>query len=439
MDVEVVESGEKPYVLSADNMDTDIQVKVGGGTAPSIRKSTLREELDRVSLAAKSGNGSTDKALLSLRFGGEKEDCELWVNQNPARVAELSIPKEFWATATKDLNGCSGARYTHNNDGTIATLVDTWSCFKIKEAKKTDGKIKYHWYQMVMFIRWNPTERSKFVFCMDFDEDIKNALGRRMSSIDLDNPYAWHATFIEELLSIYDDSVWKLRDLVREAEKARDKTHSSHPDFPQLHEIARHVIHSNETLDVAMDTVDSIVHEHDLFMAGLQGTSSQGATPSSPQTTHSLISKDVKRRLYYLLKEIRAIKARSASLYDRLQNEINLGFNLVSQTDTAAMKIISAVGLVFLPGTFISTLFGMNFFDFAIDDKTGKETFKTSERFWMYWAISLPVTAIVILIWIIWQLWYTILKKTKPYRDSLKGPLQSLRLLKEKNDNSLPR
>ncbi|OAX78783.1 hypothetical protein ACJ72_06908 [Emergomyces africanus] len=82
------------------------------------------------------------------------------------------------------------------------------------------------------------------------------------------------------------------------------------------------------------------------------------------------------------------------------------GFNIVSQTDSAAMKIISAVGLIFLPGTFISTLFGMNFFDFSVDGNTGKQTFAMSDKFWVFWAISLPVTGAVILAWAVWDFWY---------------------------------
>ncbi|QSS55658.1 hypothetical protein I7I53_03601 [Histoplasma capsulatum var. duboisii H88] len=337
-----------------------------------------------------------------IAFAGKQKDCNRWVNENPAIIAGLPIPLQFWVTSTKDLNGCSNAIYNRHDDGTLASL-DTWSCFKLKEAI---SKNEYVWHQMTMFIRWRPKEQNMFIFCSDLSESLQEALNRRISGIDPSDPYTWHAVFLDELRECYDDCVWKLRHLVREAEKFRDVYQPMGPDFPKLHDIARHVIHSNETLDVAIETIDSILHEHELLI------SREGSTGS--HQIQKISAEDVTRRLYYHSREIRAIKARSASLYDRLQNEINLGFNLVSQTDTAAMKIISAVGLVFLPGTFISTLFGMNFFNFSVDENTGKQTFAMSHKFWIYWAISLPVTAAVILAWVIYDRSYLITETLQP-------------------------
>ncbi|EEH10403.1 conserved hypothetical protein [Histoplasma capsulatum G186AR] len=248
-------------------------------------------------------------------FAGKQEDCNRWVNENPAIIARLPIPLQFWVTSTKDLNGCSNAIYNHHDDGTLASL-DTWSCFKLKEAI---SKNEYVWHQMTMFIRWRPKEQNTFIFCSDLSESLQKALNHRISGIDPSDPYTWHAVFLDELRECYDDCVWKLRHLVREAEKFRDVYQPMGPDFPKLHDIARHVIHSNETLDVAIETIDSILHEHELLI------SREGSTGS--HKIQKISAEDVTRRLYYHSREIRAIKARSASLYDRLQNEINLGFN----------------------------------------------------------------------------------------------------------------
>ncbi|QSS65883.1 hypothetical protein I7I51_06734 [Histoplasma capsulatum] len=250
---------------------------------------------------------------------------------------------------------------------------DTWSCFKLKEAI---SKNEYVWHQMTMFIRWRPKEQNTFILCSDLSETLQEALNRRISGIDPSDPYTWHAVFLDELRECYDDCVWKLRYLVREAEKFRDVYQPMGPDFPKLHDIARHVIHSNETLDVAIETIDSILHEHELLI------SREGSTGS--HQIQKINAEDVTRRLYYHSREIRAIKARSASLYDRLQNEINL------------------------------TLFGMNFFNFSVDENTGKQTFAMSHKFWIYWAISLPVTAAVILAWVIYDRSYLITETLQP-------------------------
>ncbi|OJD26094.1 hypothetical protein ACJ73_02532 [Blastomyces percursus] len=358
-------------------MLVDVTEKIGD--ALSQRRSTLEEELRQ-----------QPPNSVRIAFAGVKEDCEQWIADNPHIIKQLPIPRRFWATTTDDLNGCSNAIYSHLDDGTLVTL-DTWSCFKLKYAASAGD---YHWYQMTMFVRWNPIEQNTFIFCSDFLPSLRDGLNRRISSVDPSDPFTWHASFANELRVVYDKCVWGLRDLVRIAEKERDKRQTAGPNFPNLHNIARHVIHSVEILDVAIETMDSILHEHDLFITN------EGSAGSSP--IPKLKSNDVARHLYYHSRELRAIKARSVSLYDRLTNEISLSFNLVSQTDTAAMKIISA------------TIFGMNFFDFSVDEDTGKQTFAMSDKFWVYWAISLPVTAAVLLAWVLYDYSYLITSKINP-------------------------
>ncbi|EGE83186.2 hypothetical protein, variant 1 [Blastomyces gilchristii SLH14081] len=370
-------------------MLVDVTEKIGD-VISRRQQSTLEEELRQ-----------QPSNSVRIAFAGMKKDCEKWIANNPNAITKLPIPHQFWATCTEDLNGCSNAIYSHGGYGELVNL-DTWSCFKLKEASSDK---KYVWYQMTMFIRWNPIKQTTFIFCSDFLQCLRDGLNRRISSVGPSDPFTWHASFVDELRLLYDNFFWKFRNLVRDAEKERNEPQATGPNFPRLHDIARHVIHSVEILDVAIETVDSILHEHDLFI------SNEGSTVAFP--IPDLKANDVTRRLYYHSRELRAIKARSASLYDRLKNEISLSFNLVSQTDTAAMKIISAVGLIFLPGTFISTLFGMNFFDFSVDEDTGKQTFAMSDKFWVYWAISLPVTAAVLLAWVLYDYSYLITSKIK--------------------------
>ena len=70
-----------------------------------------------------------------------------------------------------------------------------------------------------------------------------------------------------------------------------------------------------------------------------------------------------------------------------------------ARQDNNNMKLIAVVGLVYLPGTFVSGLFGMNFFQF--EDQGGYQTWKVSDKFWMYWAITLPLTLTTISIWVL--------------------------------------
>ncbi|KAF1953583.1 hypothetical protein CC80DRAFT_595778 [Byssothecium circinans] len=105
---------------------------------------------------------------------------------------------------------------------------------------------------------------------------------------------------------------------------------------------------------------------------------------------------------------------RPESLTELLQNEINLVFNLVAQRDSQVMrklgelshsdnnnmKSIAMVGLIYLPGTFVSGPFGMNFLDFS-DDSNGRQIRRVSNRLRMYWAITIPLTFLTIVVWVV--------------------------------------
>jgi hypothetical protein len=137
-----------------------------------------------------------------------------------------------------------------------------------------------------------------------------------------------------------------------------------------MHEMARHAIHSSETLAMATETLTSIIKEQDNFIADV----------SRMAMKYRQTGKDLR----YISTLFKSLHLRSKALEERLRNEINLvflsrnimhkfaltnkqAFNVVAQhdsriamriadatqVDSAAMKTIAILGLVFLPGTFI--------------------------------------------------------------------------------------
>jgi hypothetical protein len=86
------------------------------------------------------------------------------------------------------------------------------------------------------------------------------------------------------------------------------------PEFIILHDLARHISHSKEILDVALETVDSIMHEYSML----------DEQHPCPSTRILWLSKDIERHLYFASKSLRSIIYRCVSLSERLQNEINL-------------------------------------------------------------------------------------------------------------------
>lgn len=115
---------------------------------------------------------------------------------------------------------------------------------------------------------------------------------------------------------------------------------------------------------------------------------------------------------------LKCLQLRSQALEERLRNEINLAFHIGSQyesiisariaeaaqRDGMTMKTISVLGLVFLPGTLISSIFGMSFFDYTPTSSSTVEHKQVSDKFWIYWAVTAPITVFVLIVWLIWQL-----------------------------------
>lgn len=103
--------------------------------------------------------------------------------------------------------------------------------------------------------------------------------------------------------------------------------------------------------------------------------------------------------------------------------------------DSMVMKTLSFVGMMYLPGTFVSVrsirllslslqstlppkppllhksqsqpetnkqqgIFGSNFFDFQAGEK---ESWEMSREFWLYWAVTIPLTLATFAVWALWH------------------------------------
>jgi Mg2+ and Co2+ transporter CorA len=66
-----------------------------------------------------------------------------------------------------------------------------------------------------------------------------------------------------------------------------------------------------------------------------------------------------------------------------------------SRRDAASMKTISILGMIFLPGAYIAAVFAMPVFDW---DAAGNGPV-TKKGFKLYWAVTIPVTLAVLMVW----------------------------------------
>ncbi|KAI9766182.1 MAG: hypothetical protein M1840_006749 [Geoglossum simile] len=74
-----------------------------------------------------------------------------------------------------------------------------------------------------------------------------------------------------------------------------------------------------------------------------------------------------------------------------------------TKRDSSAMKVIAVLGLLFLPGTFISTFFAMPLFNWDNwTNSPGSRSSPIRPGFWVYWAAAIPTTVSLILCVGIW-------------------------------------
>jgi Mg2+ and Co2+ transporter CorA len=69
-----------------------------------------------------------------------------------------------------------------------------------------------------------------------------------------------------------------------------------------------------------------------------------------------------------------------------------------SKRDNLSMMTIAAITMVFLPGTFVASLFAMPLLDWTHADSNKI----VQSGFWIYWAVTVPLTILTILLWLAW-------------------------------------
>jgi len=276
-------------------------------------------------------------------------------------------------------------------------MLDTWAYF---EAKHLTSATSYHWSTIKVFTRWLPSTNQTGILLFDTSEDMLHALFRPDPDW-IKDPFWVYTRILEDVARIDESAVWDIRDHVRNVETVSIPLgQKPQPDYRTLHDIARHAIHVTEALEVTVQNIEHIASQHNVFVSSRKDLQAEA--------TH----REVSGRLAFFKSYIDSIRQRSISNEKRLQNEIQLAFNMVAQhdagisveisraarSDSATMKTLAFVTLTFLPPTFICALFSMSFFHY--DDGSG---WGVSKQIWIYWAIAAPTTAATALIWNYWN------------------------------------
>ncbi|KAK1489359.1 hypothetical protein CCUS01_03406 [Colletotrichum cuscutae] len=259
------------------------------------------------------------------------------------------------------------------------------------------------------------------ILCFD------NASGSRMKQkmkafLGEQHPRSLLPQVIEEIVHMYDDALWGFRTPVRDVEKLRgqhmpkrndaeekDESDRRRQNYFDMHELSRHLIHSQETLSAAETTLKAIIGSQEPLLVEKRAG-------------------EISRFSELFIKNLRF---RAAAFVERLNNEISLALHinnlkqldkveeLLTENKMDGKDVTKAVGyasVLFLPGTFISVnyvitfslslrrqrfahesqgFFSMPFFDYDGSD------WPNASKVWIWVAVAFPMTTTAFL-WLYW-------------------------------------
>ncbi|KAK2798492.1 hypothetical protein FQN51_007646 [Onygenales sp. PD_10] len=137
-----------------------------------------------------------------------------------------------------------------------------------------------------------------------------------------------------------------------------------------------------DNLAATLETFEKIQEQQKLIHDGLK---SNGVDRASLELGQEYMD--------FQLQVIHELVRRSNYFQNQLKARATRLFNVLVRADSSDMKSISILTMVFLPATFISTLFSTPFFS------DNDHRWKASKDIWVYWAVTIPVTLAVFAAW----------------------------------------
>jgi len=161
------------------------------------------------------------------------------------------------------------------------------------------------------------------------------------------------------------------------------------------------VVETGEHLGCIGDLIDNIIGiiEERQIKAGATGKRKMAAIKTMEFAKKlKSFSGSVKRQSESSHKLIQVQIQILYNLLAQQDNKVNIEIAAATKRDSIAMKAIAIVTMVFLPGAYIATLFSMSMFNWEATDGP-----VLSHYFWVYWAVTVPVTILVLSIWALWS------------------------------------
>jgi len=196
---------------------------------------------------------------------------------------------------------------------------------------------------------------------------------------------------------------WRLLDPKSSGEEKVNK-------IKKLHEIVREFRLLRDGLVDVKETLLSLDAAQDLYLNSSASINLKSAAKSTKESLSLLSSKS-----NWLIRALTSLEERASRKIDlqynienQQDNQTNLkiaklttDIAVYTQKDSSSMITMAAVTMFFLPGTFVSALFSMVFFNL---DPTTKEL-TSAPHIWVFLVITIPLTMAVFVVWKLWSIW----------------------------------
>ncbi|KAI1673550.1 hypothetical protein Ptr902_00303 [Pyrenophora tritici-repentis] len=394
-------------------------------TNVQVYESTLTQGLSQVTL----NETSSFEWLENIRQGGDPKDSTvhiMFMHLEPEQKANfkhrvsLSAPFAQKLLSTLDVTpqftglllgepdyGAPGDFANHDQSGTVQRVE--FCCQQPRWA------IHQKVYILVCDLKQNRLDVVKERLC-----DILNANRKAWNSInDSINPFFLQLLITHEVFLDAAPHVTGLRYQLYDAldrvdryaeTEANGRMRSELEDLTiQLHIVSQETDRMSANVDMSSMIVQRLIGAHERYRKYTKDPGKEDAVTKLDNALH------------YLLYSIESQQRWLGSYKSRKDIAMNLVFNLVTQQDSAtgttiareakadgsSMRVIATLTMVFLPGTFMSSVFGMAMLDNA--------------RWWLFVALTVPLTLLVIAIWSIWQSYDSIIKLLRKFRRGTNG------------------
>ncbi|PPQ78924.1 hypothetical protein CVT25_002400 [Psilocybe cyanescens] len=159
--------------------------------------------------------------------------------------------------------------------------------------------------------------------------------------------------------------------------------HTTHRTLPELFGQTQEEFHLTREQDEEEDTDDSVLDSIE-FMLSKTARLMRWVTNYNERT-------GIRIHLFF------NISAQTDSKINLDIARLTSKIAVSTQRDSSSMITMAAVTMLFLPGTFVSALFSMVFFD------TSDNSLTVSRQIWIFPVVTIPLTITVFVLWIFWQ------------------------------------